>query len=75
MPLLDFHGKFERAIHSCKCGWSGPGEAMVSGESYGDGIDKHCPQCGELWGFVQWSVSVADAAPADWKANVGRVAD
>ena len=76
MPLLDFYGDFRRANQSCgKCGWSGPGSAMASGDSFGDGIDMHCPKCSECWGFVQWSVAVADDPPIDWKANVGRVAD
>lgn len=76
MPLLDFYGDFERANQSCvKCGWLGRGSTMANGESFGDGIDMHCPKCSERWGFVQWSVSVTDDPPIDWKANVGRVAD
>jgi hypothetical protein len=48
---------------------------MSSGESFGEGVDKHCPQCGERWGFVQYSVSVMDDPPADWRSKIGRVAD
>jgi hypothetical protein len=76
MPLLDFYGDFARATHSCrKCGWTGLGSAMSSGESFGEGVDKHCPQCGERWGFVQYPVFVVEDPPADWKSKTGRVAD
>ena len=74
--MLDFYGDFARATHSCsKCGWSGLGSEMNSGESFGDGVDKECPACAQRWGFVQYSVTVADDAPADWKSKVGRAAD
>jgi hypothetical protein len=74
--LIDFYGDFERATHICrKCSWFGLGFAMPSGESFGDGVDKECPQCGERWGFVQWSIAVADDTPEGWEANVGRVVD
>lgn len=74
--MLDLYGDFARTEHKCgKCGWSGLGSAMTSGESFGDGVDKHCPQCDERWGYVQWSVAVADDPPADWKSKIGRVAD
>ncbi|MGO9930440.1 MAG: hypothetical protein ACLPV8_01285 [Steroidobacteraceae bacterium] len=46
---------------------------MTSGETFGDGIDKHCPACGERWGFVQWSVVVADDPPDDWRSKIERV--
>ena len=76
MPLLDFYGDFCRESQTClNCGWAGPGAAMESGESFGDGVEKHCPACGEKHRYVQWSVAVADDAPADWRARVGRVAD
>lgn len=76
MPLIDFYGEFAGSEHSCgHCGWAGLGSSMESGESFGHGIDMHCPTCSERWGFVQYSVTVADDAPADWKANIGRVAD
>lgn len=76
MALIDFYGDFSRAKQSCgKCDWSGLGSEMPSGETFGDGVEKDCPRCGERWGFVQFSVSVSDDAPAGWKANTGRVAD
>jgi hypothetical protein len=76
MPLHDFYGDFARATQSCKkCGWTGLGSAMSSGESFGDGVDKHCPQCEERWGFVQWSVAVGEDAPADWRSKIEPVAD
>jgi len=76
MPQLDFYGAFTQAAQRCeKCGWTGPGSAMVSGERFGEGVDKHCPACGERWGFVQYSVTVTDDPPADWRSKIGRVAD
>ena len=76
MPLLDFYGDFCQATQTCRyCGWTGLGEEMESGEWFGDGVEKHCPACGEKHRYVQWSVAVADDAPADWRARIGRVAD
>ena len=76
MPLVDSFGDFCSAKHSCRhCTWSGLGSDMTSGESFGDGIEKHCPQCGIKYSFIQWSVAVADDAEPDWKARIGRVAD
>lgn len=76
MPLLDYYGDFQRAMQRCdKCGWTGLGSEMESGESFGHGVDKECPNCGARWGFVQWSVAVADDAPTNWKENIGRIAD
>jgi len=74
--LIDYFGEFERGTHTCKaCGWSGLGAAMDSGEAFGDGVDKHCPRCGERWGYAQYSVVVADDAPEDWPAKIERVPD
>jgi uncharacterized protein (DUF983 family) len=75
MPLIDFYGDFCRSVHSCGCGWSGPGADMVSGESFGDGVEKHCPRCGDKYGFVQWSVVVAENAAPGWEARIERAAD
>jgi hypothetical protein len=76
MPLIDFYGEFSAATQICnKCGWTGLGSAMGSGKSFGEGVDKHCPHCDERWGFVQYSVSVVDDPPADWKSKIGRIAD
>ncbi len=74
--LLDYFGDFQRQTITCEhCAWSGLGSTMSSGEAFGDGVDMDCPQCGERWGFVQYSVFVADDPPEDWEANIGRVAD
>ena len=76
MPLLGYYGDFSRASHNCRhCGWTGLGQAMDSGEWFRDGVEKYCPACGEKYCFVQWSVAVADDAPADWRVRIGRVAD
>jgi hypothetical protein len=45
----------------------------ISEEVFGEGVDKHCPACNDRWGFVQWSVAVADNPPDDWRANIGRI--
>jgi hypothetical protein len=45
----------------------------ISEEVFGEGVDKHCPACNDRWGFVQWSVAVADNLPDDWRANIGRI--
>lgn len=74
--IIDHFSEFGRRTVTCEhCAWSGLGVDMSSGESFGDGIDKHCPKCRERWGFVQYSVVVADDPPADWKGKIGRVAD
>ena len=74
MSLIDFYGRFAAGTVTCeKCGWSGTGAEMKSGEVFGDGIEKDCPACGEKWGFVQWSVFVTDNPPKDWKSKIGRV--
>lgn len=65
MGFIDFFGDFERGTYRCrKCAWVGLGAAMSSGESFNDGVDKHCPKCDERWGFVQWSVATKDDSPA-----------
>jgi hypothetical protein len=71
---LDFYVEFEVSGVSCDaCKWTGIGAELISGEAFGDGVDKHCPACNERWGFVQWSIAVADDPPKDWRANIGRV--
>jgi hypothetical protein len=74
MPLLDFYGKFAAGAVACeKCGWTGIGSEMISGEACGDGVEKHCPACKEKWGFVQWSVLLADSPLEDCRSKIGRV--
>ena len=74
MPLIDFYGEFAASGVTCDaCGFTGIGAELTSGETFGDGIDKHCPACGERWGFVQWSVIVVDEPPDDWRSKIGRV--
>jgi hypothetical protein len=74
MPLLDYYGEFAASNVSCnQCGWTGQGREMTSGETFGDGIDKDCPACGERWGFVQWSVIAPDEPTEDWQSRIGRV--
>ncbi len=74
MPLLDFYGEFAATGVTCDaCQWTGIGAELTSGETFGDGIDKHCPACGERWGFVQWSVAVAEDPPDDWRSKIERV--
>jgi hypothetical protein len=34
---------------------------MESGESFGDGVDKHCPKCGERICFAAYSTVVREA--------------
>jgi hypothetical protein len=74
MPLLDFYGEFAATGVTCDaCKWTGIGAELTSGETFGDGVEKHCPACGERWGFVQWSVAVADEPPDDWRSRIGRI--
>lgn len=74
MPLIDFQREFRESAVSCaKCGWTGLGAEMKSGEAFGDGVEKDCPACGENWGFVQWSVVVADHPRKKWRKQIGRV--
>lgn len=63
--LRDDYSPFMAAEHRCRaCGWTGLGSAMTSGESFGDGIDKHCPRCGERWGFVQYPLIIHAEDPS-----------
>jgi hypothetical protein len=40
---------------SCvSCDWNGLGEDAVNGESFDDGVEKHCPRCGHRFGFVAY---------------------
>jgi hypothetical protein len=74
MPLRDFYGDLAASGVSCDaCKWTGIGAELISGETFGDGVDTHCPACNERWGFVQWSVAAADNAPDDWRENSGRI--
>lgn len=74
--LLDYYGEFARSTTTCKhCGWSGKGADMTTDETFGHGADKLCPACGERWGFVQYTVAVADDAPDDWPSKIEPVAD
>jgi hypothetical protein len=74
MPLIDFYGEFAASKVACSaCAWTGIGAEMTSGEFFSDGVDKHCPSCNERWGFVQWSVAVADNPPEGWKSKIGSV--
>jgi hypothetical protein len=76
MPLIDAYGRFSQSNVECQaCGWTGLGFEMPTGDTCGDGCEKDCPACGEHWGFVQWSIAVADDAPADGRAHIERVAD
>jgi hypothetical protein len=74
MPLLDFYGQFATTGVTCgTCKWTGLGSELTSGETFGDGVEKHCPRCGSYHGFVQWSVVVSDNPPPAWKAKIPRV--
>jgi hypothetical protein len=76
MPLIDTYGRFSQSNVECQaCGWTGLGFEMPTGDTCGDGCEKDCPACGEHWGFVQWSIALAEDAPADWRAHIERVAD
>jgi hypothetical protein len=74
MPLIDFYGKLAKSTVTCRhCGWTGKGADMTNGEGFGDGVEKDCPACGERYGFVQWSIAVADNPSKGWKSKIGRV--
>jgi hypothetical protein len=73
--FIDHYGDFASGEKSCKhCPWKGKAADMTSGDSFGDGVEKHCPDCGTYYGFVQWSVIVSNNPPSGWEANIGRVA-
>ena len=64
MPLIDYYGKFAVCSIACSiCGWTGIGEEAKTGDSFGDGVEKHCPMCWNYFGFVQFSVFVVDDSP------------
>ena len=44
---------------------TGRSAAMKNGACTGLGIYKHCPKCGELYGFAKFSALV-DNMPDDW---------
>jgi hypothetical protein len=74
MTLLDFYGEFATSGVTCDvCKWAGIGAELISGETFGDGIEKDCPSCGKKLGFQQWPVFVDNNPPEDWKANIDRV--
>jgi hypothetical protein len=74
MGLIDYYGEFSVSCVTCgTCGFTGIGAELTSGETFGGGTDKHCPACGERWGFVQWSVAGADEPPEGWQSRIGRV--
>jgi len=74
MPLIDYYGKFAVCSIACSiCGWTGIGEEAKTGDSFGDGVEKHCPMCWNYFGFVQFSVFVVDDSPQGREANIGRV--
>lgn len=74
MGLLDFYGKFAAGAAECNaCGWTGIGAELNSGETFGDGVDKHCPRCDKKRGFVQWSVTVSKKPPKGWRSTIPRI--
>jgi hypothetical protein len=74
VPLIDYYGEFSGSCVTCDaCAWTGLGAELASGETFGDGVEKHCPRCGGYHGFVQWSVAVADDPPDDWRSKIERV--
>lgn len=66
MKLLDYYSQFRQAIHTCKCGWRGPGGWMNNGSYTSLGIDKHCPKCGAFHTFAKFSVIAGNDDPDDW---------
>ena len=67
MKLLDHYSQFRRAIHTCEaCGWRGTGAGMDNGTYDSLGIAKHCPKCGERYGFARFSVLIGDDADDNW---------
>ena len=52
------YSDFVKSTIECpNCKWIGLGATMVSGESFGDGVDKECPVCGKRWGYVGYHMS------------------
>jgi hypothetical protein len=39
---------------------------MNNGSYNSLGIDKHCPECGERYGFAKFSVLGGNDTPGDW---------
>lgn len=58
--------QFRRALHTCKCGWSGTGAMMRNGSYSGLGVNKLCPKCGEHHSFAKFSAVVENGTPDDW---------
>ncbi len=60
------YSEFMQSTIECeRCKWIGRGATMVSGESFGDGVDKECPVCGERWGYVGYHMSHEFEGDAD----------
>ena len=57
MNVLTWY-EFQTARLECECGWCGLGRDAMSGESFADGMDKHCPSCGERFGYVAFPLVI-----------------
>ena len=76
MRILKWN-QFQAARLVCECGWNGCGRDSVTGETTDQGVNRHCPECGEHFGYVAFPValeSVNDSrepAPERKGRNIG----
>ena len=67
---MNYYDWYEGPAVCAKCGWSGKGKDTTLRESFNEGAEYQCPQCGEYFGFRAYpllSEVIADprADPAD----------
>ena len=55
--LMHYYAWKASTVECNNCKWVGLGAAMTSGESFGDGVDKHCPRCDWRYGFIAYPMS------------------
>jgi len=54
VPPMSYYDWLDKQITCKGCGWSGHGRDMTVGESFEGGAERHCPKCGEYYGFVAY---------------------
>jgi len=69
MPALTWK-QFQDARLVCDCGWQGQGSEALTGKASADRVDKHCPACGEHFGYVTAFPSVRSDGRGPRGSNV-----
>ena len=54
---VHYYDWIKSTVECDNCKWVGLGAEMVSGESFGDGVDKHCKICDWRYGCIRYPMS------------------